>query len=65
MQHDIANLKKNVQVSVQPNAMLILVTGQISISGNPPLLFSQVFQLVASAPGQYYIHNEIFRINYA
>lgn len=62
LQHDVANLKKDVQVSVVPNAMLILVTGQLSISGNQPLLFTQLFQLVASAPGQYYIHNEMFRV---
>ena len=50
-------------MSVQPNAMLILVAGQMSITGNQPILFSQVFQLVASAPGQYYIHNELFCFN--
>lgn len=29
-----------------------------------PLHFSEFFQLVAHAPGQYYIHNQIFRLNY-
>ena len=30
-----------------------------------PLKSSEVLHLVASAPGQYYLHNVIFRFNYA
>lgn len=34
------------------------------IEENPPILFTQVFQLVAHQPGQYYIHNDVFRLQY-
>eukprot|EP01038_Epipyxis_sp_PR26KG_P010404 gene10404-13974_t len=63
--HNVPMLTKDVQISIAPNAMLIFVTGQLKIGpeGNP-LLFSHVFHLVASAPNQYYIHNEIFRLVY-
>ena len=30
-----------------------------------PLKYAHFIQLVANGPGQYYIHNEIFRLNYA
>jgi hypothetical protein len=58
-------LTKDVQMSVTDSAMLIFVTGQLKIGGNNPLLFSHLFQLAATGPGQYYVHNEIFRLIYA
>ena len=63
--HNIPALTKDVQLSVSNSAMLIFVTGQLKIGneGNP-LLFSHLFQLVATGPGQYYVHNEIFRLIY-
>lgn len=48
-----------------PLSQLIFVTGQLKIGENNPLLFSHAFQLVATAPGQYYVHNELFRLLYA
>jgi len=63
--HNVPMLTKDVQLSVNSSAMLIFVTGQLKISGGNPLLFSHVFQLVATGPGQYYVHNEIFRLIYA
>jgi hypothetical protein len=30
-----------------------------------PIHYCQFFQLNATAPGAYYIHNDIFRLNYA
>mmetsp|Transcript_36338 Transcript_36338/g.112436 ORF Transcript_36338/g.112436 Transcript_36338/m.112436 type:complete len:122 (+) Transcript_36338:187-552(+) len=53
------------QPSTTPNAILVFCTGQILIEAGKPLKYSEVFQLVASAPGQYYLHNVIFRFNYA
>lgn len=46
--------------------MIIFVTGHLRIGqeGNA-LHFSQVFQLVAVGPGQYYVHNDLFRLIYA
>jgi hypothetical protein len=54
----------DVQPSVQADSILIFVSGTVAIDGGNPLLFSEVFQLVASSPGQYYIHNDIMRLNY-
>mmetsp|Transcript_8389 Transcript_8389/g.21586 ORF Transcript_8389/g.21586 Transcript_8389/m.21586 type:complete len:122 (-) Transcript_8389:99-464(-) len=55
----------DVQQSVTPNAILVFCTGQIMIEQGKPLKFTQVFQLVAEAPNQYYLHNDMFRFNYA
>ena len=56
----------DVQPSCQPNAILIFVTGSIKIGDENanPLHFSELFQLVSSGPGQYYVHNCVFRLNY-
>ena len=64
--HNIPMLTKDVQLSINSSAMIIFVTGQLKIGdGGNPLLFSHAFQLVATGPGQYYVHNEIFRLIYA
>lgn len=55
----------DVQQSVTPNAILVFCTGQILIEQNKPLKFTQLFQLVAEAHNQYYLHNDLFRFNYA
>lgn len=54
-------------MSVNSSSMLIFVTGKLKIGGpaSNPLQFSQMFQLVAVGPNQYYVHNEIFRLIYA
>ena len=62
VQHNIAGLTKDIQVSTSQSAMLIFVSGQLCVDSNPPLLFSQMFQLVATGPGAFYIHNEMFRL---
>ena len=53
-----------VQPSVNENALLIFVTGACKIGGDNPLHYTQLFQLVSNAPGQYYVHNTFFRLNY-
>jgi Nuclear transport factor 2 (NTF2) domain len=55
---------KDLQPSTTESALLIFVTGSIRIGGDNPLHFSQFFQLVSTGPGQYYVHNTIFRLNY-
>jgi hypothetical protein len=56
----------DVQPSLDPSNLIIAVVGQVKLDGQEnPLHFSEFFQLVASSPGQYYIHNQIFRLNYA
>lgn len=54
----------DVQPSTNPNAILVFVTGNIRIGDNNPLHFTELFQLVASGPGAYYVHNDIFRLIY-
>jgi hypothetical protein len=56
----------DIQPSVDGTSIVIFVTGHIAI-GDPnanPLHFSEFFLLVATGPGQYYVHNDIFRLNY-
>ena len=53
-----------IQPSSNPNAILVFVTGTIRIGNDNPLHFCELFQLVASAPGAYYVHNDLFRLNY-
>ncbi|CCI48705.1 hypothetical protein ABG067_006228 [Albugo candida] len=54
----------DVQMSTSNTAMIIFVQGKVQIDENPQVQFTQVFQLVAIASGQYYIHNDIFRLQY-
>lgn len=56
----------DVQPSVQPNTILVFVTGSVQIGENAtnPLHYCELFQLVGTAPGQYYVHNCVFRLNY-
>ena len=62
VQHTVKSM--DVQPSNNPNAIVIFVTGSIKIGGDNPLHFCEFFQLVSTAPGQYYVHNDIFRLNY-
>ena len=56
----------DVQPSLDPGNLVILVVGQIKLDGQDnPLQFCEFFQLVASTPGQFYIHNQLFRLIYA
>ncbi|EGG18481.1 4-hydroxyphenylpyruvate dioxygenase [Cavenderia fasciculata] len=45
-----------------PNGVLVLVTGNMSIDGNPPLKFTQVFNLYKTA-ASYILLNDFFRLN--
>lgn len=54
----------DIQPSSSPSAILIFVTGTVQIGGDNPLHFCELFQLVSTQPGQYYVHNCIFRLNY-
>lgn len=35
------------------------------IENDNPLHYTQVFQLVSTAPGSYYVHNDILRLVYS
>lgn len=54
----------DIQPSSTETALLIFITGTVQIGGDNPLHYCEMFQLVANAPGQYYVHNCIFRLNY-
>mmetsp|Transcript_28580 Transcript_28580/g.36949 ORF Transcript_28580/g.36949 Transcript_28580/m.36949 type:complete len:125 (+) Transcript_28580:19-393(+) len=65
MQHDISGLTIDTQMSVNQNALVILVTGKLKlVTQENPLQFSQMFQLVANGPGNYYLHNDCLRLVY-
>jgi hypothetical protein len=63
VQHQAQTIE--TQPSTNPNAILVFCTGNILVEQGKPLKYSEVFQLVASAPGQYYLHNVMFRFNYS
>ena len=55
----------DIQSSIDGQSIVIFVTGTIIIGDSPNALhYSDFFHLVPSAPGQYYVHNAIFRLNY-
>ena len=62
VQHQVKSI--DVQPSTADSAILIFVTGQIKIGGDNALHFCECFQLVSTGPNQYYVHNDIFRLNY-
>lgn len=54
----------DIQPSATQSAILIFVTGSVQIGGDNPLHFCEMFQLVSTGPNQYYVHNDVFRLNY-
>jgi hypothetical protein len=54
----------DVQPSNSTSAILIFITGNIRIGGDNPLHFCEMFQLVSTGPNAYYVHNDVFRLNY-
>jgi len=60
--HEIKTM--DVQPSFDASAIIIFVTGHIAIAGGNALHFCEMFQLVSTAPGAYYVHNDVFRLNY-
>mmetsp|Transcript_18079 Transcript_18079/g.61436 ORF Transcript_18079/g.61436 Transcript_18079/m.61436 type:complete len:121 (-) Transcript_18079:69-431(-) len=55
----------DVQPSITDQAMLIFVSGQVRIGGDNPVLFTEMFQLVSTGPGTFYVQNQIHRLVYA
>jgi len=59
-----------VTIDCQPGldgtCIVIMVTGNLAVDGNTqtPIKFAQSFQLKDAGGGQWYIHNDIFRLNY-
>jgi Nuclear transport factor 2 (NTF2) domain len=63
VRHTVKSTDVQPSLSLQNNAILIFVTGTIQIGGDNPLHYCELFQLVSQQPGQYYVHNCIFRLN--
>jgi hypothetical protein len=55
----------DVQPSASENCIVIFVTGLVRIGADSnPLHYCEMFQLISTGPGQYSVHNCIFRLNY-
>ena len=55
-------------LDVQPSAndgIVCFVSGQLSIDGGQPLMYSECFVLMKGGQFGYYVHNDIFRLNLA
>jgi len=47
------------------NGIAVFVTGKLVVDGGAnPLMFAQTFMLAPTAAGSWYIHNDLFRLNY-
>mmetsp|Transcript_8652 Transcript_8652/g.17855 ORF Transcript_8652/g.17855 Transcript_8652/m.17855 type:complete len:122 (+) Transcript_8652:26-391(+) len=57
---------KSMDVQPGPNSsyLVIFITGSVQIGGDNPLHYCHFFQLVSTGPGAFYVHNEVFRLNY-
>ncbi|CAL0333102.1 unnamed protein product [Lupinus luteus] len=63
-------LHKITTVDCQPSgvnaAMLVFVSGNLQLAGEQHALkFSQMFHLIPTPQGSYYVNNDVFRLNYA
>eukprot|EP01104_Vermistella_antarctica_P004814 TRINITY_DN15234_c0_g1_i1.p1 TRINITY_DN15234_c0_g1~~TRINITY_DN15234_c0_g1_i1.p1 ORF type:complete len:125 (+),score=14.03 TRINITY_DN15234_c0_g1_i1:130-504(+) len=48
------------------NGVLVLCSGELKLDQSPPLAFGQVFHLMPlpGNPNGYYVHNDMFSLNY-
>ena len=62
----VSHQQKSMDVQPGPSSsyLVIFVTGSVKIGGDNPLHFCHFFQLVSTGPGAFYVHNEVFRLNY-
>jgi len=55
-------------VDCQPsgcNGILVLVTGELKVDDSPnPIKFSQLFHLLPGDNNSFWVHNDMFRLNY-
>ncbi|CAL9770221.1 unnamed protein product [Musa acuminata subsp. burmannicoides] len=62
--HAIATV--DCQPSGPSGGMLVFVSGSLRLGGEQhPLKFSQMFHLMPTPQGSFYVLNDIFRLNYA
>ncbi|XP_072959219.1 nuclear transport factor 2B-like [Typha angustifolia] len=62
--HSISTV--DCQPSGPQGGMLVFVSGSLALAGeHHPLKFSQMFHLMPTPQGSFYVLNDIFRLNYA
>lgn len=61
VQHRVTSI--SAQPSGVPNALLVAVNGEMIIDQDQPLKFNQVWHLLQEG-NAFWIHNDIFRLNY-
>jgi hypothetical protein len=55
----------DAQPGPQAGSILVMVTGQLLVDEEQnPQHFSQTFQLVPEGPGNFFVFNDVFRLNY-
>lgn len=63
----VKHVKKTMDVQPSPDgqSIIVFVTGNATIMGQENAVhFSEFFLLMPSGPGQYYVNNNVFRLNY-
>ncbi|GAB0131735.1 hypothetical protein EsDP_00000194 [Epichloe bromicola] len=61
LKHQVSTL--DAQPSNDSGGIIILVTGQLLVDEEQrPINFSQSFQLIHDAAGQYFVYNDIFKL---
>lgn len=66
VQHQVVTCDCQPTVAAQPNGILVTVSGNLVIDdGANPMKFAQCFHLIPdpASPGNYWVHNDIFRLN--
>eukprot|EP00180_Rhodochaete_pulchella_P003179 Plantae.Rhodophyta-Rhodochaete_pulchella.ctg52372.p1 GENE.Plantae.Rhodophyta-Rhodochaete_pulchella.ctg52372~~Plantae.Rhodophyta-Rhodochaete_pulchella.ctg52372.p1 ORF type:complete len:139 (-),score=17.36 Plantae.Rhodophyta-Rhodochaete_pulchella.ctg52372:76-468(-) len=65
--HQTVTIDTQPIVYPQPNGILVFVSGNLLVDDNVnPMKFSQTFTLFPdpAQPGNYWVHNDMFRLNY-
>mmetsp|Transcript_11357 Transcript_11357/g.19432 ORF Transcript_11357/g.19432 Transcript_11357/m.19432 type:complete len:132 (+) Transcript_11357:1132-1527(+) len=65
--HQIITCDCQPILASQPNGIVVFVSGNLMVDDSPnPMKFSQTFVLMPdpSNPASYYVHNDLFRLNY-
>ncbi|CAN0131001.1 unnamed protein product [Pylaiella littoralis] len=55
----------DVQMGTTNSALIAVITGKLKIDNGNQLHYLQVFQLVSTGPGAYYVHNDVLRLIYS
>ncbi|KAJ3092456.1 Nuclear transport factor 2 [Quaeritorhiza haematococci] len=64
VQHRVATIDAQ-PANPQLGSIMVMVTGQLLVDEEQnPQHFSQTFQLVPEGPSNYFVYNDVFRLNY-